>query len=214
MHTDVTSDAALRNLAALTVGEFGQVDLLHNHVGLAVGGPIEDIPATEWTRLFEVNLVSQVRGVTIFLPHLAASAGHIVNTTSSMALLAGHPLAPMVAPYVTTKAAVIAWTQLLADYLRPRGIGVSLLAPDHTATAFDSTAPFYGARPSDLVSEPGDSLYEHIQSPQDVARVLVDGLQNDRFLLSATPNITARLKHYADVQFDPARMRQWYVTQT
>jgi len=210
VQTDVSSDSALRDLAQRTVTEFGRVDLLHNHAGLAVGGPIEDIPFTEWTRLFDFNVVSQIRGVTTFLPHLERSSGHIVNTTSSLALVAGHPLASLVAPYVTTKAAVIAWTQLLADYLRPRGVGVSVLAPDHTATGFDASGTFYGSRPADLVATAGDGVYERVQTPEEVAQVFVDGLRDNRFLLAATPDIDARLQHYAAVRIDPLGMHHFY----
>jgi NAD(P)-dependent dehydrogenase (short-subunit alcohol dehydrogenase family) len=209
--TDVNSDDALRRLADRTAAEFGRVDLVLNHARAAVGGPIEHIPRAEWSRLFDFNVGSQIRGVTTFLPHLMKSSGHIVNRTSSMAVVAGHPLAPMIAPYLTTKAAIIAWTPLLADYLRPRGVGVSLLAPDHTATGFDASARFYGTRPGGLGSPQRVPAYERIQTPEEVAEVLVDGLSHDRFLLSATPEIDIRLQHSARARLDPAAMRRWYV---
>jgi len=209
--TDVRSDDAVRRLADRTVTEFGRVHLLLNHAGAAVGGPIEDIPLAEWSRLFGFNVGSQIGGVTTFLPHLVRSSGHIVNKTSSMAVVAGHPLAPMVAPYVTTKAAIVAWTQLLAEYLRPRGVGVSLLTPDHTETGFDASARFYGTRPNGPRSPQGVPAYERIQTPEEVAEVLLDGLSHNRFLLSATPDIDAWLRHSARARLDPAAMHGWYV---
>lgn len=131
---DVTEEASLRAAAARTVELFGKVDLLHNHAGIAVGGSIADIPDSEWLRIYEFNVLSQVRGVRVFLPHLLECRGHVVNTTSSLALLNGHPMSPLVAPYIASKHAIIGWSASLAETLRPHGVGVSLLAPDYTNT--------------------------------------------------------------------------------
>src|SRR5437870_3472694 len=84
VHCDVTSDESVAALERATIAEFGRVDLLHNHAGIAVAGPVEEIPYQAWLRVFEVNVLSQVRGVQTFLPQLRLSRGHVVNTASSM----------------------------------------------------------------------------------------------------------------------------------
>jgi NAD(P)-dependent dehydrogenase (short-subunit alcohol dehydrogenase family) len=208
--TDVGSDDAVAALVQRSLHEFGQVDLLLNHAGRAIGGPIEEIPIDEWTRLLEFNLGSQIRGVKAFLPHLVRSAGWVVNTSSSLALVAGHPFAPLVAPYVTSKAAIITFTQLLAQSLRPRGVGVSVLVPDHTATAFNTSIRFFGDVPAGTASTSEGNVHEQIQTPAQVADAFVEGLRAGRFLLSPTPDLDHRLERYAGARFDPSELADLY----
>src|SRR2546423_9567396 len=108
-----------------------------------------------------------------------------------MGVLGGHPLSSMVNPYVTSKAAVLGWTQALAEYLRPQGIGVSVLAPDHTETNFGSAVTFYGSTDGMLGPDGAPVDDTPTQTPAQVADVLVEGLRTDAFLLSSTPGIAA-----------------------
>jgi len=210
VHCDVTSDESVAGLQRATIAEFGRVDLLHNHAGIAVAGPVEEIPYREWLRVFEVNVLSQVRGVQTFLPQLRVSRGHVVNTASSVAVLAGHPVSAMVSPYMASKAAVVGWTQSLAEYLRPQGIGVSLLAPDHTETNFGSAVTFYGSTDGMLGPNGAPVDDTPTQTPEHVAEVLVEGLRTDAFLLSSTPDIAALLQRQAVGLLDPAAMHGAY----
>src|SRR2546430_6236541 len=66
------------------------------------------------------------------LPHmLERGSGYVVNTASFAGLVAHNPLT---IPYDTTKHGVVGLSAGLALYLRPRGIGVSLLCPGYVDT--------------------------------------------------------------------------------
>ena len=205
VHCDVTSVDDLARLRAETVAEFGRVDLLHNHAGVGISGPPDQIPLSEWERVLRFNVMSQVRGVMEFVEELKATRGHLVNTTSSLGVASGHPIASQAIPYITSKAAIVGLTQSLALWLKPYGVGVSLLAPDHTETNFDRTVALFSAE-----THAGDgaaAIAEHvpypIQQPEEIARIYLDGLRDDRFLLSSTPKIEDKLRRQAQALLDP-----------
>lgn len=209
---DVTKEADVAALAATTVAHFGQVDLLHNHAGVAVAGSPEQIPMSEWQRVLEFNVLSQVRGVMHFLPHLLKSGGHVVNTTSSLGVVSGHPMAAMVAPYVTSKRAIVGLTQSLADWLRPQGVGVSLLTPDYTDTGFGESMRIWGPSQELNVSNATDARIPSasVDQPEDVAAAYIVGLREGRFLISCTPNVLHLLRTEADAGLDPAALHGVY----
>ncbi|GAA3353839.1 hypothetical protein GCM10017744_009020 [Streptomyces antimycoticus] len=211
---DVTSDREVQALADHVVERFGCVDLLHNHAGIGVAGSPDQIPLEEWERVLQFNVMSQVRGVMAFLPHLKKSRGHVVNTTSSLGVVAGHPISPMVAPYITSKNAIVGMTQCLAEWLRPQGVGVSLLAPDHTATNFDNTVKFYGVpvdQGDDGAAAIEDKVPYGIQQPEEIGRAYVEGLREGRFLLSSTPDVADLLRRQAEGLLDPSALHGVYV---
>jgi NAD(P)-dependent dehydrogenase (short-subunit alcohol dehydrogenase family) len=117
-----------------------------NHAGMSVNGPVEQVALADWGQLLGLNVLGMVRGLRVFLPDmLSRGAGHVVFTTSSLAPLAGHPHAAAAVPYITSKAAVVGLAQSVERYLAPHGIGVTLFAPDYTATAFPGSVRRVGA---------------------------------------------------------------------
>src|SRR5438067_2746036 len=124
---DVARDDDVERLARTAIGEMGQVDVLMNNAGVVLCGALEDIPVADWQWEFDVNVFGVVRGVRAFLPHmLARGSGYVVNTASMAGLFA---LTGPGAPYVASKFAVVGLSEALALYLRPRGLGVSVLCP-------------------------------------------------------------------------------------
>ncbi|MFJ1998926.1 SDR family NAD(P)-dependent oxidoreductase [Streptomyces asiaticus] len=91
---------------------------------MSVNGPVEQVALADWGQLLGLNVLGMVRGLRGFLPDtLSRGAGHVVFTTSSLALFAGHPHAA---------AAVVRLAQSVERSLAPHGIGVTLFAPDYT----------------------------------------------------------------------------------
>jgi NAD(P)-dependent dehydrogenase (short-subunit alcohol dehydrogenase family) len=185
---DVRSEAEMDALARRVVERHGRIDLLINNAGVGLGGPVEAIALVDWEWAIDINVLGVVRGIRAFLPQmLAQGTGHIVNTASSVALFAD---APQAIPYVTTKYAVMGLSRALAEYLRPRGIGVTVLCPDSTATAFRSSAKVVGA---DLSAVVATLPPMPVQSAEYVAEALIEGLRNNRFLVSLTPGARERM---------------------
>jgi NAD(P)-dependent dehydrogenase (short-subunit alcohol dehydrogenase family) len=126
-HLDVTERDDFVAARARCLDEFGRVDVVVNNVATMLSGRAEQIPADEWSRLLDVNVLGIVRSNEVFLPGLIEQGhGHVVNTASLSGMLV---YAYDRTPYAASKAAVLMLSQQLFVYLRPYGVGVSCLAP-------------------------------------------------------------------------------------
>ena len=93
---DVGDDASMQALADAVLAGWGAPDVLINNAGIASGGDVLEAPISEWRHLWEVNVLSVVRGSKLFLPAmLKRGSGHVVST-ASFAGLAGAPIWPRV----------------------------------------------------------------------------------------------------------------------
>ena len=139
---DVTSVVDLEAARDAALERFGRIDLVMNNVGVLAVGPAETIPIEGWERVVDINLMSVVRSLTVFLPPLLGQgSGHIVNTASTAGLF---PYGYDRLPYTTTKHAIVGLSESLAVYLRPRGIGVSCFCPAGVMTNIVEQITFYG----------------------------------------------------------------------
>lgn len=132
LHTDVSTRAALEELADHTFSEMGAAHVLCNNAGVGVGGPLDEMTDDDWRWVMGVNLDGVVYGLQAFLPRLKEQnqGGHIVNTAS----MAGMFAAPGLGVYNTTKFAVVGLSETLRLDLAPHNIGVSVLCPGWVRT--------------------------------------------------------------------------------
>jgi NAD(P)-dependent dehydrogenase (short-subunit alcohol dehydrogenase family) len=180
VHTDVSKEADLETLAGRAIAEMGHVDLLMNNAGVVLGGPVEKIPLADWEWIIGVNLLGPIRGVRAFLPHmLERGSGHIVNTASFAGLMAHNP---MTIPYDTTKHGVVGFSSGLALYLRPKGIGVSVLCPGYVRTNLPENYRFVGVD-SNVAGRMPDAVVE----ADDLALKVVAAVRENRFLILSQP---------------------------
>jgi NAD(P)-dependent dehydrogenase (short-subunit alcohol dehydrogenase family) len=129
---DCSKARAVEALAGEVFAAEGRVDVLCNNAGVVCGGPVEEIPLSDWRWAIDVNLWGVIHGVRAFVPRMLeqGSDGHIVNTAS----MAGLVPFPFVAPYVASKSAVAGLSEALDCELAPRGIRVSALCPGAVKT--------------------------------------------------------------------------------
>jgi NAD(P)-dependent dehydrogenase (short-subunit alcohol dehydrogenase family) len=180
---DVTSQADFDAARDLALSKFGAVDIVMNNVGLLAVGLPEHIPLAEWERIISVNLLSVVRSNTSFLPLLLErGSGHIVNTASTAALFA---YSYERLPYSATKGAVVALSESLALYLRPKGIGVTCLCPGPVATNIGRQMTFWG--PPVKLHGPGAEL--ELLTGETVGEQVRDAILTNRFLLLTHPQL-------------------------
>ncbi|MGC8765791.1 MAG: SDR family oxidoreductase [Brevinematia bacterium] len=100
-----------------------KVNLLINNAGIALGGPIENLPMKIFREVFEVNFFGLVSLTQKLIPLLLETKGMIVNVGS----MAGVIAMPFLAPYVSTKFALEGFTDSLRRELSPLGVKVVLL---------------------------------------------------------------------------------------
>lgn len=137
--TDVSERSSVQALCDGALERFGSVELLHNNAGVGAGGPLWEIPESDWRWVLGVNLWGVIHGIGVFVPHMVAQAeGHIVNTAS----LAGLISPPFMGPYNASKHAVVTISETLAKDLRTMGspVGVSVLCPGFVRTGIADSA--------------------------------------------------------------------------
>jgi NAD(P)-dependent dehydrogenase (short-subunit alcohol dehydrogenase family) len=169
---------------------FGRIDLVMNNVGVIARGRPEEIPLQEWERVIDTNFMSAVRSNSVFLPTLLAQGeGHVVNTASTIALWA---YAYDRLPYTASKGALIAMSEGLALYLRPRGVGITCVCPGAVATNIREQMTVFGDAPASRRSN------TRVLDPLDVGELIVAAVSNDQFLLLTHPEVRATLRAKAD----------------
>jgi len=188
---NVTDDAAV--LACIDAAEaaLGPLDIHMNNAGILSGGNPEDIPITEWQRMFDVNLFGMVRANNVVVPRmLERGRGHIVNTSSFAGL---YPFAASRVHYASCKAAVRNYSENLALYLMQFGIKVSTLIPGPVMTTSPDAMKHFSE--SYTMRAPGSHLW--VMSQQETARVLSDGMEAGRILIPTHPEGFDSLKEFA-----------------
>jgi NAD(P)-dependent dehydrogenase (short-subunit alcohol dehydrogenase family) len=186
---DVASDDDVTALANTVQATFGQVDIVMSNVGvIAMGLPLE-IPIDAWSSVINVNLLGTVRVLQTFLPALLdQGSGHVVTTGSTAGLF---PYAFDRLPYAASKAGVVALTESLALYLRPRGIGVTCFCPAGVITNIVEQIRAYG--PPTTIQAPQVPLV----SAEQAAELVVDGIVDDQLLVTTDPVADAMVVQHA-----------------
>jgi NAD(P)-dependent dehydrogenase (short-subunit alcohol dehydrogenase family) len=141
LKVNVSSEADTRAMADETLKAFGRIDILVNCAAMFASvkiGPFEDIPADEWRRLLEINVIGVALCCRAVTPQMRRQkSGRIINLAS------GAPLkgVPHFLHYVASKGAVIAMTRGRARELGADGITVNAIAPGLTVTEATSARP-------------------------------------------------------------------------
>jgi short-subunit dehydrogenase len=124
--TDVADRAQLEALLAETERQLGPPDILVNNAGIEVLTPYDTYPPEEIEALVAVNLTAPMLLTRFVLPGmLERGRGHIVNIAS----LAGKSALPCEAPYATTKAGLVMFTQALRTELAGTPVDASAVCP-------------------------------------------------------------------------------------
>ncbi len=195
-HCDLAEDESVNDFAEAARSALGGIDLVFNHAGVSAGGALEQITSEDWNWLLNINVIGIGRSINAFLP-IVERGGWIINTSSGLGLFHDMPIA---APYIASKAAIIAYSRALATYVTNRGVGVSVFCPDITATGFLAAIRLKGIAPELLA---GGMPMDQMQTPDAAAAVLSKGLEAEQFLISAVPDTAARLQAMAIAELNP-----------
>jgi NAD(P)-dependent dehydrogenase (short-subunit alcohol dehydrogenase family) len=176
---DVSDPASVEALAERVFRADGAVDVLHNNAGIGHAGPVEETTLEQWQRVLGVNLMGVVHGIHYFIPRMLRQGrpGHVVNTASLAGLV---PVAEL-APYCTSKHAVVGLSESLNAELAPRGIHVSAVCPGFINTPIIAAALLEGE-----LAEHRDQIQRFYQrfgsSPDVVAEAVVDAIRRKKII--------------------------------
>lgn len=131
--TDVGDEGAVARLVARTEESFGGCDILVN--AAAINGPVcemEDMTLAAWEEIIRINLTGTFLACRAVVPRMKRNRwGRIINFGSGIAIRAQ----PSLSAYGATKAAVVHFSRIIAEELRPFGINVFALHPGLVRTA-------------------------------------------------------------------------------
>lgn len=135
---DVSNLEDCENAAAEAITEFGRIDILAPISGLLqAASPVSDLPVEEWDRVMAVNLKGPFLLAKAVVPHMMKQrSGNIVNVASWWGRN-GHAL---FSAYCASKAALIVFTQSLAEEMAPYGVRVNAICPGNINTVMHQTA--------------------------------------------------------------------------
>ncbi len=180
---DISVEEEIVELVDATEAEFGPIDLFCSNAGIAVIGGVET-PNDEWRRIWDVNVMAHVYAARSVLPSMVARGeGYLLHTASAAGLLTQIGSAP----YAVTKHAVVALAEYLAITHGDQGVRVSVLAPQAVRTNMVAGQPAGGVAGVDGMLE-----------PDEVATAVVDGLEDERFLILPHPEVLDYLRRKTD----------------
>ncbi|MFF5262650.1 SDR family oxidoreductase [Actinomadura viridis] len=153
MQADLADRRCAERAVHCLARDAGGLDAVVTAAGIDSCGRLADVPAEDWERVVQVNLLGTATVVRAALPYLEhAPNGRIVTCASTLGLRA---LSDATA-YCASKFGVVGFTRALAAELAGH-IGVTMLVPGGMDTAFfDGRDEKYRPGPGAQLNAPGD----------------------------------------------------------
>lgn len=190
---DVGQAEAVEELVRVCERDYGRIDIFCANAGIIAGagtgtntgaGSASDVdrsgpfaPLDDWTRSWDVNVMSQVYAARYALPGmLERGEGYLINTASAAGLLID--VGSMA--YTATKHASLGLSEWLSVTYGPRGIRVSCLCP-------------MGVRTPMVAEAQNLDIARHITpdaiEADEVARCVAEAIEDERFLILPHPQV-------------------------
>jgi NAD(P)-dependent dehydrogenase (short-subunit alcohol dehydrogenase family) len=203
---DVSQLDDVEALAQATLDRFGAVHVLCNNAGVGIPTPTHNIRLEDWRWIVDVDLWGPIYGVKTFLPIMEQQGEGHINTTSSLAGLIG---GGFMGAYNVAKHGAVALMTTLERDLRGRksGVRASLLCPGPINTDISRHSVAY--RPSKAEPRANSAaegkagarvqaLLDKGMDPDDVGRLVLDGIERDTFWIFTHPSMSKILTRQLD----------------
>ena len=208
---DVADPGSVGDAWTVVTERVGDPDLLVNNAGVSEpAGPVWEQDVAQWWRVFEVNVRGTFLTCRATLPAMVARGnGRIVNVSSNAAFFpASRDLGLFDVPaYMSSKAAVVRLTEVMAGETAGTGVSVFAISPGTVKTDMTASIPaFHEDWDSDDLWSPPElaaELVEHIASGER------DALSG-RYLHAATTDwrtLGARAQHVLEHDGLAVRLR-------
>jgi NAD(P)-dependent dehydrogenase (short-subunit alcohol dehydrogenase family) len=170
---DLADTRAAERAVADLAARAGGLDAVVAAAGTDSCGRLADVPAVDWERVVQVNLLGTAAVIRAALPGLRASGGRIVTVASTLGLRALSDASA----YCASKFGVIGLSRALAAELAGE-VGLTLLIPGGMDTAFfDGRSEQYKPGPDAQLNDPAEVadavLYALTRPPGCEVRELV-----------------------------------------
>ena len=209
--TDVTEEKDIDAMVKKTMAEYGEINLLINSAGVAIPGPIWELPTRDWEWILHADLMSQVWALKRVIPIMRKQKRHgdILNVAS----MAGLITSPLMPAYYATKFAVVGMTEAVEYDLQAEeaNVGLHVFCPAFVQTDLyhteehrpekytDKSDPYYS---SEIFKEGQKQAKKDITTgmPLDnVPKIIFKALEDDKFYIlthpGMNPAIVARAKN-------------------
>ncbi len=164
MTGSVTSEADLKRLVDLALGEFGRIDAVAANTGLAVKKPLMEVTDQEWHEAIDMFLLYVIRLARMLTPVMAEQGGGSFVNISTYSAFEPNLWFPISS---TVRAALGAFTKLYADAHAAEGIRMNSILPGFIDT--------HGVRDEILPHIPA----AHYGSVEDIAKATAFLLSDD-----------------------------------
>ncbi|WP_338200000.1 SDR family NAD(P)-dependent oxidoreductase [Lactobacillus rizhaonensis] len=199
--TDVTEEKDIDAMVKKTMAEYGEINLLINSAGVAIPGPIWELPTRDWEWILHADLMSQVWALKRVIPIMRKQKGHgdILNVAS----MAGLITSPLMPAYYATKFAVVGMTEAVEYDLQAEeaNIGLHVFCPAFVKTDLyhteehrpekytDKSDPYYA---SETFKEGQKQAKKDITTgmPLDnVPKIIFKALEDNKFYILTHPGM-------------------------
>jgi short-subunit dehydrogenase len=130
---DLDNPDSIHESIRQTLATFGRIDVVVNNAGYGMTGTIEETTQQDIRNIFNVNVLATMEVVKSVLPAMRRQrSGYIINIGS----VAGFSGSPGWSVYSATKAAVAAFSEVIALDVKEFGIRVTVVEPSGFRTGF------------------------------------------------------------------------------
>lgn len=172
---DAASEPGVDRLMETAIQHLGFIEAYFANAGVDLSGGA-NAPDVDWNLSWEVNVMAHVRAARLLLPSwVEVGRGRFVITASAAGLLTMLGSAP----YAVTKHAAVAFAEWMSATYGDQGVVVQAICPQGVRTRM-----LEEAGPVQAVLAKEEPL-----APETVAGIVVDALDDDRFLVLPHPQV-------------------------
>ena len=161
---DVSSENEWASISQFIEDKYGRLDILLNNAGASVRNPGMDISMEDWDLMMNVNAKGVFLGTKYCVPIMQKSGGGSIINISSIAGIAGRPMASPA--YAASKGAVRVFTKSTAGRFAADGIRANSIHPGpidtdmiRAVTTAETSADAFKNIPLGRLGQPEDIAY-------------------------------------------------------
>lgn len=190
---DVRDEAAIQRLVDDTQSAHGPIDLFVSNAGYVTSAGLED-PNESIQNMWDVHCMAHIYAARAVVPSMIARGeGYLLNTASAAGLLT--QIGSMT--YSITKAAAVSLGEWLSVTHHHQGIRVSVLCPQAVRTNIIANSPDHRDRTEGDAWEGGVASGDGVLEPADVARLCLEAIRDERFLVLPHPEVATYVERKA-----------------